>query len=281
MSTVESQLGRFCPVELKASNDLAKALARLGSKFPLGGSEVNIELAAKRPACGLITEFRLGARAAARLGRKENLLECAAAPVNMAAATKRRIQSYLQRVKVPRKVSESSTYFLVIVRRRDLAPGAAGRYDLGKKVPIANEVGFILGLAIEDKKMIATIIHTDYYVKGVRRKGGVTLVNLPRSGSEAAAGTGGSGAEAQPQPDPDNTQDFAQCYLECLRSIPPFLITIYVVACTSCSIALAVAAASGGGAGVTVAGMVIACTACVAVVGAILADCLLDCLEVL
>ena len=285
MTTLESQAGRFCSVEIKASSPLAKALDKLAGKFPLGGGEVNIRLDPKLAPCALITEFKLGAAAAAKLGRQENLLECAAAPVNMSAATKRRIQSYLKRVKVPRKISEASTYFLVIVRRRDLPPGAAGRFDLKKKVPTANEVGFILGLAGDDKKkgkMVATIIHSDYYVKGVRKKGGVTVVLLPRPGSEGeAGGSGGGGAQAQPQPDPDNTQDFAQCYLDCLADIPPFLITLYLVACTTCSVALAIAASTGGGAGVTAAGLVIACTACAVVVGAILGNCLLNCQELL
>ncbi len=282
MSTLKSQAGRFCPVEIKASSSLAKALGRLAGKFSLGGGKVNIGLDPKLAPCAVITEFKLGAAAAAKLGRQENLLECAAAPVNMVATTKRQIQSYLQRVKVPRKVSDASTYFLVIVRRRDLPPGSVGRFDPGKKFPIGNEVGFILGLAADDKKMIATIIHSDYYVRGVRKKGGATVVTLPRCGSGAdTGGGGGSDTQAQPQPDPDNTQDFAQCYLDCIADIPPYLITLAAVACATCTVALAVAASTGGGAGVTAVGLVIACAACAVVVGAILGNCLLTCLEML
>jgi hypothetical protein len=281
LSTLESQAEQFCPVEIKASSGLAKALRRLAGKFPLDGGEVNIGLDPKLVPCALITEFKLGAAAAAKLGRQENLLECVAAPVNMVAATKRRIQSYLQRVKVPRKVADTSTYFVVIVRRRGLPPGAAGRFDLGNNVPIDNEIGFILGLAADHKNVIATIIHSDYYVQGIMRKGGATVVTLPRCGTGADASGGGSGTQAQPQPDPDNTQDFTQCYLECLANIPPFLITLAAVACATCSVALAIAASTGGGAGVTAAGLVIACAACAAVVGAILGNCLLTCLELL
>ena len=57
--------------------------------------------------------------------------------------------------------------------------------------------------------------------------------------------------------------------------------TLYLVACATCTVALAIAASTGGGAGVTAAGLVIACTACVVVVGAIAGNCLLNCLEML
>jgi hypothetical protein len=284
MSTPESQ-AMFCLVNIKVSSDLAKALGRLAAKFPLGGSEVKIDLDSKLAPVGLVTEIKLHAAAAARLGRQENVIECASAPLKMSAATRRRIYSYLKRVSVPQKVSDASTFFLVIVRRRDLRPGATGKFDLSKKVPIANEVGFILGLTSDQKKLIATVIHTDYYVRGVRKKGGATIVTLPQCGSGSTtsggdtADVGDSGAQTQPQPDPDNLQDFVKCYTDCLADVPPYLITLSAVACASCSTALIIAATTGGGAGITALGLAIACTACAVAVGAILGNCLLNCVE--
>lgn len=271
-----STVRQFTPKTITATHFVAKAQAKTAESFDLGGKNISINLDPKRSKAAIVNQFKLSPAAARKLGRSENVVEGVASAIDPASKTLKEVRTYLTKVRVPDAIVKEGTFYFVSLRRRDVAQAGVLSADIlhvSKRVPIATEQHFILGLSVDTKtRLVATIVHPDYLGRtGKKKRGGITVVKIP---TILQAGTAEQPPVAESLPDPDDTQDFAACYSACLKDGSPVVLALAGVVCTACGLALA---------SVVLAPEAIAtvCVACAVALGLVLGNCLLTCHEML
>lgn len=268
---------QFTPQAIKTTHFLAKATTKAAASFALGGKTISVDINPQTPPTAIVNEFRLSPAAAKKLSRRDNLIEGIASAIPTDSNTVREVKTYLARVNVPVNISDNSAFYFISVRRRDAAATAnpADALDLNKRITSASEQHFILGLSLNSKKnLVATLVHPNYKIGGKLKKGGATIIVIPRTKPGARPGNVGPLPEVIAQADPDDTQDFAACYQKCMDTVPAWLVAIVATICSACALSFAATPFS-------IPLTAVACISCAAAVGTVFGNCLLTCHEML
>lgn len=259
------------PKVLKTTHALSTGLSKTASRFDLGGQRVKLETEPSAACAGVVAQFKLRPKAATKLGRKENLVDCVTAPVRQSSYPE--ITKYLEKVKVPKKHYANATFFVVSAQRRTPKGTREDMILSARGVQVAKGEDFLLGIALIGEEFRLLLIP-----KG--KKGAISIASS-RLGQalhddDDDGDTSTDTTDTTTYPD-DPTQDFAACYKDCMENVPEWLIAVVGGICTAC-----VAAIGGLAAGGVTAPVVIAtCSVCAVAVGVVLGNCLLTCHEML
>jgi hypothetical protein len=270
------------PKQIQPQHFLAKELLKKSRSFNLARTTIDLKPTSENVAAAATT-FKLSPQAARRLGRPENLIEAAAAPIEDAASIKA-IRASLKSLNVPTAESPSTAFYVLEARRR--VPGQVLTRDLdriptrlrkefGELVLLehrtANEETLLLQFASDDKKAKVVI---------AGRFGAFTTYLSRATGSLAGDVDEDEDEREVEDHSVDSRQDFAQCYKGCMDEIPGWLLAVVGAACAACTGALALGTIPGTQP-VTVPVLITACSACAVAVGIVLGNCLLTCHEML
>lgn len=273
MTVATSSRPLLLPKHIPVQHYLAKDLNSKFGAFLLEGSTVDL-----RPDMSSILAtaqtVTLTDRAARKLGRRENSIEVAVAPLPDARAL-RPVDKFLSKLGVPK--GEVSSFYALDGRRRtpgrlvdrDVARLPANiRRQLGQLLTVEHEIASqdvsILRVSKRDSKVWFDLIKPQ----------GVLSLHLSKLGSGQVADENDDEDVRESETyATDSNQDFAACYSECFSAVPDWLIAVVAGICGTCTAALAVAPEP------TV--LMITCGACVAAVGFVLVNCVLTCHEMI
>lgn len=272
MPVTATDLQVIVPKRISERHYLAKDLVATTSALDLGGKVINL----KPDTSGLFAAantFELSSRAAAKLGRQQNSVEIAVAPVRDAKAATA-VAKFLDDRGVP--AGEGSALFAVDLRRR--VPGRlVGRDASRLPTRIRHDLGGLLAFEHQVAAQQVGVLQL------VRRKKKLWFDLIVPTGvfssSWSAIGTtSDDDTDDQDIPDTatyptDRSQDFAACYSRCIEGVPWWLTAVAVAACGGCTTILATVPEPGA--------VAFACGGCVAAIGIILGNCVLTCHEML
>lgn len=267
------------PKRIPTKHYLAKDLTAKFSAYTLADSAIDLHPDSANVIAFAHT-FDLSARATAKLGRRQNTIEAAVAPLRDASATQA-VQKFLDARQVPK--GEDGTFYALDVRRR--LPGrligndairlpSRIRHDLGELLTFEHEIGSaqsaILHVVRRKKKLWFDFIQPQGVLSVYWSKIGMGQVN--DEDDEDIRET-----ETYPA---DPTQNFAACYSQCIDSVPDWAVGIVVATCGTCTAALGATLVPGiQPASVPV--LITACVLCAAAVGGVIGNCMLTCHEML
>lgn len=271
------------PKRLSAEHYLTKDLVASAKKFDLAGQKIDLKIEPGN-VVGAATALKLSPHQVRELNRQENLVEAAAAPVESDAAV-RQLRQTLKKLNVGTAEDDKSVFYAINLRRR--VPGELVGRDFGR-LPrsVRTDLGSLLALEHKVAK------REDLLLQFSVVDGKVRTVLAGRFGAFSTYLSGLTGEvdpdvededderEVEDHSADDARRDFAECYSNCMKDVPGWLIGIAGAACAACTASLA-AGTIPGTQPATVPVIIASCSACAVAVGVILGNCLLTCHEML